>query len=1463
MNFTNMYNLSSDPRPLLSLTPISSAVAPESTEKASLYKGTVPIAPGQLGDASKGDTSPQPYTYLPGEDVRKFRPAPGFRPPSPLPSPLASPSAAGFAENTTLQCISAFEFLEHDPRPAFAIDLARLERARNHAHTTYSLSLCLTYANPALRQSRDLSDAVLSPPAATESSTSTSTGRAMQFQKWALQSPGNNPDQQSNTVPYIFQGMTWTAIVLKSRYRVISSSSAMPNTPSPPNASSSQPDLFPDHKIQPALQYNRTSFDWTQIQISDDMPPHMRTLRSVDWAQTALGPITGWSQTLRAMANMIISTAHPAMLFWGRDLVLIYNEAYKNFLGDMHPQPLGRELENVPNRRYHRFKPFLLAVLNKGEGILKHEELNRVLRNGRMEDVYVTWSMAAAVGEAGTVEGVIAWMYETTPLTLRRRREFVLRNMMDETRKATSMDSFWAALVRGFKGAQDEVTFALLYSLKSKASVSQASEILDREPASPKYPPGVMLEGTLGVPEGHPVAARKADLDGTDTGFAPYLRQAMARQSLMMFSKRDNTLASGLVENLDVPDIDTVVVLPIELDSTAASIRAQLQLDQTAASDLGGRVTLGFVVLGLNPHRRLDAAYTQFFQTMCSQLRISATQFTSLEVLLRQGQEEAHKLAQGHSELEKRVIYLKKMFNEREHKYSRMVEFLPVGLFTASASGVIIFCNNMWAQMSQHDKNSSRAVWFDSVCDEDRSGVEALWKKLLGGADALTHEFRLKPRPPRSETGETYDSAGTAGGHCPIRESSVPQSTWVLLNAYPLRRSTSTTALVFGCITDISAQKEAEAFQARQRQEAMKEKQRQDRFIDMTSHEMRNPLGVIMQSADEITTGLAALRAGAATTRTERTALLDSFAAAAEAITLCVNHQTSIVNDVLMLSKMDANLLHVAPVAAQPLQVVREVLRMHEPQLLAAGIRLSCVVDDSMMTTGLAGWAMFDPMRLRQVLINFMTNAIKFTSGQPRKSVTVQVAAAYDNFDGSPASGSYSSALTLDKCPLITGTNFLPPRPENISQFPSASDSSNPSSPSAGSCHFPAASQWGSGRTINLVISVTDTGPGLSPSAREQLFQRFWQASPRTHVTYGGSGLGLFISRNLVELQGGRVGVASDEGVGATFTFYIKMKQCNGRQPAVLRSAAAAEMAAEKPPLHIVGPNNAAAVAAVDSACTTSAIEGSQKQLHASTKTLRDGSTTSRPPKFIMYVEDNTVNAALAKRQLEKLGSIVRIARHGAEALEQLRGSRFWAANGGSGFDIGVILMDLEMPVMDGKECTRQIRALERDGSLTRRLLIIAVTAYTRPAVVEEMAQLGMDGVIAKPFRMGELIAKVNSIIAVTNGSGAQTATPPSVPKMNLGLDDTPSSPPTRKPKRPTSLTIPYTLYPPPPAQGASSHSPAPKTRGMTRLERPRPPAHMPSTPNLGDERSDLVSESGRVSDQGEACPRRSLSSRK
>lgn len=187
---------------------------------------------------------------------------------------------------------------------------------------------------------------------------------------------------------------------------------------------------------------------------------------------------------------------------------------------------------------------------------------------------------------------------------------------------------------------------------------------------------------------------------------------------------------------------------------------------------------------------------------------------------------------------------------------------------------------------------------------------------------------------------------------------------------------------------------------------------------------------------------------------------------------------------------------------------------MFEGEVQTAGIQMDFVLTNSFNELKV-DWVKIDPSRVLQVLINLTTNAIKFTTTEETRTIKVILSASSER-------PSDAESPTVD---------YFPMRQKRIDQ------TSGP--------------DWGDGEEIFLEFAVRDTGRGLTPEEKKLLFQRFKQASPRTHVTYGGSGLGLFISRELTELQGGEIGVSSEAGVGSTFAFYVKCRRSSEPQDPV------------------------------------------------------------------------------------------------------------------------------------------------------------------------------------------------------------------------------------------------------------------------------------------------------------------------
>jgi len=229
---------------------------------------------------------------------------------------------------------------------------------------------------------------------------------------------------------------------------------------------------------------------------------------------------------------------------------------------------------------------------------------------------------------------------------------------------------------------------------------------------------------------------------------------------------------------------------------------------------------------------------------------------------------------------------------------------------------------------------------------------------------------------------------------------------------------------------------------------------------------------------------------------------------------------------------------------------------------------------------------------------------------------------------------------------------------------------------------------------LRLRFKVVDTGIGVPPEKVDRIFEPFSQADTSTTRVYGGTGLGLTISRRLVMQMGGELQLRSRVGVGSTFAFEI-----------------------------LVSPATAAMVPA---------------------EALPPTELTKLDSLRVLLVEDHPVNQKLATAILKSEGHSVEVAANGEEGLARLRAGQF-----------DLVLMDIQMPVLDGLQATMQIRADEQGSA--RRIPIIAMTANALIGDRERCLAAGMDDYVSKPFRRAELFSAMTRAMAAV-GSAASPA---------------------------------------------------------------------------------------------------------
>ena len=230
-------------------------------------------------------------------------------------------------------------------------------------------------------------------------------------------------------------------------------------------------------------------------------------------------------------------------------------------------------------------------------------------------------------------------------------------------------------------------------------------------------------------------------------------------------------------------------------------------------------------------------------------------------------------------------------------------------------------------------------------------------------------------------------------------------------------------------------------------------------------------------------------------------------------------------------------------------------------------------------------------------------------------------------------------------------------------------------------------------------LKVSDTGIGMSEATQAKLFRAFTQADASTTRTFGGTGLGLNITRRLVEMMGGEIRVESEEGRGSTFTIEI-----------LADLAAGATAATDDQPARAIQP-----------------LEPDFAALHGSR---------------VLVVDDHPVNRRVIRLFLAPFDCELIEAQNGREALDALDGNA-----------VDIVLMDVNMPVMDGLEATRRLRADPRFAGLP----VIALTADVMSAQIKTCLAAGADAHVAKPIDLRNLLSIMDQVLSARSASQAAT----------------------------------------------------------------------------------------------------------
>ncbi len=369
-------------------------------------------------------------------------------------------------------------------------------------------------------------------------------------------------------------------------------------------------------------------------------------------------------------------------------------------------------------------------------------------------------------------------------------------------------------------------------------------------------------------------------------------------------------------------------------------------------------------------------------------------------------------------------------------------------------------------------------------------------------------------------------------------------------------------------------------------------------FIATMSHELRTPLNAILGFSE-----LMSLDAAATKKQKETLGIINRSG----------SHLLSMIDDVLDISKIEAGRLELDKRACDFFKLLQDISEMIAVRATKKNLSFNLEVDENIQQ-----FVKIDSVKIRQILINLLGNAIKFTA---QGGITLR-------------------AISKDLTP-----------------------------------------------TISLItIKIIDSGIGIATHEIDELFKPFVQLTQENSDTKG-TGLGLVISKSLIELMGGKINISSEFGVGSTFTIELPVELVNSRE--------------------IVLEENYRIV-----------------------KSL----APNQPERRLLIVDDNLDNRRLLMALLENIGFQIREAENGQEAIDAFRQ---WQPH--------LIWMDMRMPIMNGYDATIRIRQLEGG----KRVKIIALTASAFVEQHQDIIAAGCDAVLHKPFHIREIFSALSKHLHV------------------------------------------------------------------------------------------------------------------
>jgi len=407
-------------------------------------------------------------------------------------------------------------------------------------------------------------------------------------------------------------------------------------------------------------------------------------MRSLDWSLTPLGAAEDWSHSLRTLASMMLSNDFGMLIFWGLDLVQMYNDAYRPILGSLkHPYAMGQCARYCWREIWDIINPMLEQVISTGIALSSDDFILYINRNGFTEETHFIYSYSPLRDDDSSINGVLVTVTETTERVLAERRVQALRNLAAQLHEVLLSEQIWQISTEALTANREDVLFALIYLVDQNGG--QAN-----------------LAGVSGL--------------RSTTDFAPAVVTLNERTDICPWSKPMQSHTMQVVTDLAAWDgfteagewlypepPHTALILPLLSSST--------------------QKIMGFLIIGISPRLALNEKYQEFLELAAVQIGI----------------------ALDNANIYKSEQIRAEALQESEERFRNMADNAPVMVWVTDSTGYCTFLSQSWFDFTgQNEETGLGFGWVDATHPEDYEYAKSSFINVNQQQTGYRIEYRVR-----------------------------------------------------------------------------------------------------------------------------------------------------------------------------------------------------------------------------------------------------------------------------------------------------------------------------------------------------------------------------------------------------------------------------------------------------------------------------------------------------------------------------------------------------------------------------------------------------------------------------------------------------------------------------------------------------------------------------------------------